>query len=344
VKKVILVANDLAPSDALAQLAHSLSENEVIVTGFLGMGKLVVHESVIAKAIDDKASLVLVGMSSSPALAEKELYAVSVARVKGVHVGFFSDTFGCFKREHFLQHAPDVSVLFIASEAEREEAQMLYPNARVVSSGNPSWENLIDERKSEDEIRSAVAHNRRDIVLVPFNKTHDTNLDLALRTTRALDHRYPHIIFAVHPGEIQQDPRVVERYRQEIEGNITSGDRATFEFLPDGFSSKDFLRVSRMVVSACSPTTDLQAALLRVPVVNYVGNPETALRLKKEFGGDGVPTLCSLGAACLARDEGAISMASCLSEDIVKRQKKAFPTAPEKGQAVRFMTSTILLF
>ena len=58
----------------------------------------------------------------------------------------------------------------------------------------------------------------REIVLVPINTSHDTKVDLALRTISALAHRYVHVILSVHPGEIVQNPGAVEEYRRQPGG------------------------------------------------------------------------------------------------------------------------------
>jgi len=139
---MVLVANDVSPSVAFQTLADSLSRNGFIVTGYLGMGKLETHESQIAEWIPG-ASFVLAGMSISPELAKKELFALEQAKKHGVPYGLYSDTFRCYRRDWFRLYCAGASLLFIASEAERKDAQEQYPHAHVVVSRNPSLEDLL---------------------------------------------------------------------------------------------------------------------------------------------------------------------------------------------------------
>src|SRR3989338_1259507 len=96
--KVVLVAEDIAPSSAFELLAAELRNRGHAVTDLLGDGKVFPDTFEVVQREVRKASVVVVGMSSSAELAKPEMVACEEATRGGVSFGFYGDTYHCHER------------------------------------------------------------------------------------------------------------------------------------------------------------------------------------------------------------------------------------------------------
>jgi hypothetical protein len=349
-RRFVLVANDKSPSDALGKLGDALFAQGDDVIRFLGGGKLEATSEEIRETIgwgSPEGVMLIVGMSSNPGLSELELVALEAASIAGVKYGIYSDSFNAYRRSWFAKFRHDCSHLLLASAGELKDAQDLFPNAEVTVVGNPSWEDLINPNLSDDDIQKALG--AKEVILVPGNKTHNTNVDLVrtVLTSVPLHKKMDgiRVVFAPHPGEIKQDPDAMKKYSQEIGAGLSEDDLCLLTFLPKGIQSKDVLRVAWATVSACSPTTDFQAALLGVPAFNYLGHPDTRARLMKEFESD-IPELCAMGVVEKTMTPLALQEAlnhDETAEELKVRQFAHFPEPPAPGRSVQLMKTALSL-
>jgi hypothetical protein len=235
-----------------------------------------------------------------------------------VPFGFFSDSFYAWKSREWLKpYVSQAESLLISSEGEITEAQERFPSVVVSAVGNPTWEGIaVDEDVGEMSNRLLnLIDDTTHAILVPFNKGVPLSLHLARSVLEAAKGLRLHIVFAIHPGELKSTPGVVEIYEEKIAAIHEAlpwerWEKPSYEILPGRITSRlsslDVLQGVVLVVSSSSPTTDVQAVLLGVPTINYIGDPNTVRRIEAEFGMS-VPPLAAFGAVSLARTPEELS-------------------------------------
>ena len=92
-------------------------------------------------SLPGNVDVVLCGMSSSPELAQEELAACEAAVKNGVPLCLLADTFGAWGRPWFEPYRAAASALFVINQEEALKAWELFPNAKIVASGNPAEDN-----------------------------------------------------------------------------------------------------------------------------------------------------------------------------------------------------------
>src|SRR3989344_3709375 len=206
--KVLFVARDVAPSDALQRAANVLKDKGEYVITCLGHGKPGQDISA-ATALVGQADRVVIGMSSSPELAEIEIAAASAAKNLGVTYGFYLDTANCHEREWFGTLRDNASFFLVINEKECIKVANRFPNARIYVTGNPSREDAFFPRFTREKVREKLGVSEREtLVLAPGGKSPVVNIAIWSTLLDALEEAQPipgdtsfQVIFAPHPGD-----------------------------------------------------------------------------------------------------------------------------------------------
>jgi len=341
----VFVAQDKGPSDALRLLAWEINERRDGVFSYLACGRGKIDSEPGSIPMQDAiimSDFVLCGMSSSAALAREEIKAAELAIRHKIPLGFFSDTFGSWKREWFGKVLPYAAVLFVANAEERTEAQQLVVN--VVNAGNPTWERYHIFQRTREEVRAALG-TPDDVVLIlsPGRKKAAVNILLWSVVAEAIgrvaggEYDKYQVLLCPHPGD--QTPLQIyadiEKY-SSVPARIIR---------PETMSTSEILCGSDLVIEFAS-SIGIEAACKRIPVIDFftgilLGN------LQEEYGTSVWP-LCQSGAAesTFGIQQLAETAYRLLNNPIGRRnamakQAEVFPAPPVPGTSVRIMAETI---
>lgn len=357
--KSVLVARDVAPSQALRMVADTLTfsnfgfgpiapqMNEQHL--FLGSGKqLMVSEDEIAGAIRN-SDVVLVGMSSSEELSRLEIFACRAAMKAGKPYGLYADTFGCaVARNWFEPVRANASFVFVLNEKEAEDARKVFPKAKVVASGNPTWDDFFYPKLTREESRSKLGiMDNETFVLSPGGKSLAINIQLwgfvlevlnYLGGSAHLSKKKWNVVFAMHLGD---------------QNNIGSyDDLVKFSYFRTRTVASNVIPISDMIpgmdlMISCASTSEIEAVCQRKPVISYI--PHTArVRMRTTIGDVWEPVEQEVVYNAfagdifgLAREIGAILHKGASRS---WRQEKFYPKPVEKGLALRAIVSTLQEF
>jgi len=264
-KKIVLVASDIMPSQALQELNKELSQLSCEVVSFLGFGKGINNAPEIPKIIAS-ANAVVTGMSTKPKFVEPELLAINTAIANGVPFGFYADTYGVYRRPWFENVRGKASFLFVINKEEAVGAKPLFPNAKIVATGNPMWEEFYFPLLSRKESRAEldIADNQT-LIFCPGAKVLMMNAALFINTIEAANQlalmgKNPVVVISMHPG----DPNPPETYADLIKYSRVPVKIITRDIL----TTSDIVPGADILVDFCS-TTAIEAAHQRIPVINF---------------------------------------------------------------------------
>lgn len=356
--RVMLVARDVSPSQILDRVQVELQSRGHEVRAVLGHGRpLDDFPGDSIRALVLTSDFVLVGMSSTEKLSKEEIVALKAAMDKGIPYGFVCDIFDCYKRPWFADFRERASKLFVPVANEVAETKALFPNAEVVASGNPCWEDYFD-KPSPEEVKAlrekyGLSPDRKTILAsggkqLMFNMTFFggvvgvANANERLAEFNEIAHREKlprfQVILSVHPG----DPNDISVYNP-LTHNKEDGLSRIPVVIDKGTKSEKLLSVADVAVAMWS-NVGIAAACQRKPAINYF------TKLYRNFieAGGGWPWKpCSeLGISELVSDfDGGPRLDemitwltnpdSCWSRSMLKKQEEVFPIPPEKGVAVR---------
>lgn len=342
--RVLLVARDVAPSQALERLREVLLLRLDDVHSFLGYGKPI-SNSYNSRLITERPCVVLCGMSSFAEVAKDEIAVAEVAARMGMPYGFYADTYGSAQRPHFEHLRKEASFIFVINGEEAKTARELYPNAKVVVSGNPMWEDFFIPKLSREEVRSKFeVDNDEYMVLCPGGKslTIDTLHWGAVIEALSMEPTAEKwkVFFSAHPGSqyLPEDYTELINYSKRVSVRLVA---------KDFMSASDMLPGVDIVINSAS-TIGIEAACQRKPVIEYF--TEIALaRLEESIHSRNWPTW-ELGVA--AKVNGNPERLLCKIRDLLfyggfvsmrKRQEEVYPAPQEKGSAVRKMVETLMM-
>lgn len=342
-KKIVLVAYDVMPSQALQKLANKFTELGWDTMSFLGFGKEISNAAEITKAVAS-ANAVITGMSSKPKFVEPELLAINTAIANGIPFGCYADTYGVYLRPWFKDVRNKASFLFVINEEEAADAKPLFPHSQIIATGNPLWENFCFPRLTREESRAKInVANNQTLILCPGAKVLMMNAALFINTIEAahqliLMEKNPVVIISTHPG----DPNPPEIYEDLVKYSRVPVKIITRDIL----TTSDIIPGADIVVDFCS-TTAVKAAHQRIPVINFF--TEIQLGRLEEIIGAREWELNRLGVAeavygnvkdltfainRLLTPEGFAPMR--------QRQEIIYPAPPAKGAAINKMAEAIL--
>lgn len=334
-----MVARDVAPSRCFEMVKSSISDEHKVIS-FLGHGRPIQEpiEHIIWQA--KNSDVILFGMSSSIELSKEERIVADCAIEKNVPYGFYADTYGVPQRAWFEKYRDKASFLFVVSEKDAEEAKDLYPNAKIVISGNPIREMYFSLRHSRKDARKILSvSDDETMVLCPGGKDLVSNIlhfGTVLETLHRISGRKFEVFFTLHPG----DPNLPSVYEDLVKYSKISVSLKTKEEI----ISSDMIPAADIVIDLGSDV-GVEAACQRIPVISYF----SYVRLEElvlSRGNDEL-YLAKIGAALQINGNLELlrtSIISLLSDSSKMReqQKKVFPVPQKKGAAVRKIIETLL--
>jgi hypothetical protein len=277
------VANDVAPSEAFNRL------NKVLPgTIFLNFGGKVPLDVEIARKDIEDAHFALFGMSNPEKNAAVEVAAAHIARDAGVPYGFYSDTFGAFGREWFKDLRNGASLVFVIVPGDVEAARDLYPNANVVCTGNPLWEDYFlpaDSMKARDLMG---AGENDFILLVSGEKGAANNIMLwgpAIEAAAeiATPHMPIRVVIAPHPGD-NTDPEIYSPLLEQASDLGVTVWVKPREIKSDSLVPR-LLDGGGVIVQRGNASLGIHGICRRLPVIDYY-TPLAQMRLKRGSGNE----------------------------------------------------------
>ncbi len=281
-KRVLLVAHDIAPSNAFLLLRTALTNVGADVKGvILNTGK---NEPPSRETLDqwvEESDVVLIGLSSPAKNAAAEILAATQATSHGTTYGFYADTFGAWQRAWFAPFREHASVLFVLNEKERERAQTLFPTATIVASGNPMWEEYFRPAYAAEARAKAGARESDFVIVAPGTKNPVVNMKLWLDTIDAAypfteTERQPLVLLAKHPG----DKTSQDVYAPLLEFGNKSGMRVV---MPE-IRTDELVPGCDVVVHGGTASVAIHAACRRIPIIDLTQGFLMQEWLKRELG------------------------------------------------------------
>ena len=342
--RIVLIAQDFAPSQALERLNPSLVATGHSVSSFLASGKQAAWENTdILTALTDSQLLIL-GMSSSTELARHELLAVTEATARGISFGFYCDTFGGHHRPWFQPFRDKASFLFVINEREATDARNLFPHATVVATGNPMWEEFFTPKADRQAVRQRLnIADDRTVIICPGGKNAAINIihwGSVIEAIKMIGGKIqnPIIIITLHPGD--QTPASLYQ------------DLVQFSPIPclllgkDAVTSSELIPAADLIVESIS-SIGIEAACQRKPIISFLS--AVALERHRKLTGNPTWELCELGVS-----EPVLGDTALLSDHLLpslgfshgqrQRQAECFPAPAARGTAVNLMANAIQTF
>lgn len=356
-RKAVLVARDAAPSGCFKHLESVLKERGFSVDLIIGEGKPIVKTAEEIMLATSHANIVILGMSSSLELAQPELVAGKTANNSGIPYGFYGDVRRCWARARtgawFESLASNTAFYFGVSQEDANAAHEVFPNAKLIGTGNPLREEMAFPRFTREEIRSKLnILPKEKFVLAPGNKFAGGNMAswtilmeaLSLLTT---DNQSFQLILATHPGD--RTPYSIDTATQK-EMRLYD-ELVSLSPVPARIVGKDILTTSDMVPGAdiiveFGSSIGIEGAYQSVPVIS-LGFETLFGRLKQASGTrmleaveDGVSKLVVADASKLA-NEIRILLTPDGFASMQERQKTIYPKPAERGVALRKIAEAI---
>ena len=341
---VTLVGHMMAPSIAFTALAQYLTTKGVQTLSLIGGGKATNLIPSAINGLTENANVVLIGMSTPKELAGEEALVATSAELRNIPFGLYADTYDVFRRPWFDQEfkflRDSASFLFLPGEEEKKEAQKLFPNAEIVASGNPTWEDFFSQKFSREQVRGAfMIRQNEKAVLCSIGTVLETSLELLKALDAALtsgkNSLLPwKVIVGIHPGDqnYKNDPLIYAK---------SFGAKVPMRFVArDEMATMDVIPGADYVVDTPGSSIGINAACLRVPVICYCS--ETALDGLQQSIAKRSWRPCDLGVMLpiynLSDLAGAFNQSF---SPMIEHQKKIYPKPAEKGRAIRIMAETL---
>jgi hypothetical protein len=350
---VALIGHMMAPSVALNMLSQHLTGRGVPTLSLIGAGKSTNLDFSVIYKLFGKANVVLIGMSSLKILAEEELLAAEIAALHNIPFGFYADTYDVFRRPWISRDLRNkTAFLFLLYQEEKEEAQKIFPNAEIVVSGNPTWEDFFSPSYSKKEVRSILGiKNHEKAVLCSIGTILDVNLTMlnaldAALTAEKNSRTHWKVIVGVHPGDQNyiKNPMI---YAENFQARIPMIYAESFQVkIPMRFVARkematmDIIPGTDYIVDTPGSSIGVKAACLRKPVICYCS--DTALNNLEKSITKRSWKPCELGV--MLPVHSLDNLADAFSQDfgpMIEQQKKIYPKPAKKGQAVEIMAQTL---
>ncbi|MBU1036452.1 hypothetical protein KKF32_00265 [Patescibacteria group bacterium] len=342
---VLLVANMVASKQAFEMLKKELEKRGHQVFPFLSAGKL--EETLVTDIapIIANSNLIVLGMSSDENLAQQELGIAKIAKENNTPYCFYGDTYSSCARPHLQQALEKAGTLFVINGEEAEKASMVFPQLKVVVSGNPTWEEFCFPKFTPKLIRHSLSIAEDEIViLVPFGKMFDINrlhLNGVIQAVDLAGGQTPNgkkirIIASSHPG----DPVEPEKYCGLVEPHQFT------RIIPSALAPTLGLLPGVDLVIGSASTVGVAAAHQGISVIDFL--TKKALDRLEQSTGQRTWAPCNLGASCMVTESESerelMKAILALLKDptsMRERQKAVYPAPTKIGAAVEIMADTI---
>jgi len=357
-KKIVLVGRDAAPSGCFERLEPILKRSGFEVCLFANKGKPLlnsVEEVILAVS---SADVVILGMSSSPKLAQYEIVAGESAKRAGVSYGFYGDTPRCWARARkgawFEQLAQHAAFYFGVTQADADLSVEVFPNAQLVFTGNPLREEIAFSRFTREEVRTKLDITQGEkLVLAAGGKLTAGNMAswvLLMDALASLAKKGQcfQLIFAIHPGD--RTPYAVDTATQS-EMRLYD-ELVSLSPVPTRIVGKNLLTTSDIVPGAdiiveFGTSIGIEGAYHDVPVVSL--GFEILFRRLEQISGtrtlevveSGLSELIIADVRKLTDTIDYLLTPSGFAEMYTKKQK-FHPKSTERSIALRKITEAIL--
>lgn len=355
--KALLVARDVAPSQALTEVMKELEKQGHEPLACLDFGKpSEIPLGTTARLVAD-SDIVLIGMSCTAERSAEEINVAQTAITQGIPLALYADTYNCHNRPWFKEVIPQASALFVINEEEAKKARETFPGLIVVASGNPMWEGFCFPKYSRAEVRKQLGIAEDEIfILAPGGKSATVNILFwggileALHNACLRDKKFQ-LVLALHPGDRNseaidpKDQKPLEVYADLVKYSPVPT-RMLGKEIPTRLISDLIPGIDLLIESAS--TIGIEAAHQRKPVIDYF--TEVALARMKEGTGsrDWDPCWLGVAKATYCVPDLATIIEQLLDDNHytkthqLERQQEIYPAPPKKGAAVKKIVETLV--
>lgn len=276
-----MVAHDAGPCAAFRKMKVAWPEWH----GFLlQAGKAERPTDVELRRQIELSDVVLVGLSSQKTAAF-EIEACRQVIAAGKKLAVFSDTFGAWARSWFVEFRDYVSLVTVVVANEVAAAQVLYPHAQVVVTGNPAWEQFHEPGDPVAARTAMGAAKKESVHFISGCKDYSVNAEMLLVTFEsAQDQLFARVVFSMHPGDLAPP----EKYVMLM---AAAGRKVNFTFLPKKvMAGEAAICGADVVVVYNAASLAMRAVALRIPLV-VLQTPFAAARFRAESESEANPIL-----------------------------------------------------
>jgi hypothetical protein len=326
-----MVATDTNPSDAFRRIAALPGvEREADITLYVGHPLGTPHDEACMRAAIAQSDVLIVGMSSSPALAAMEIEAIRTAHICHKPYGFFSDAPGCYAREWFEPYRNDASFIAVVHESDVVQANRLFPNAIVTLTHHPKEEDDGVRKMTTEGVRARLGllpSDERKLVVIAGTKTLEINKETIRATQGALGTSPQwYVVFSKHPGD--KNPN--SEYK--LTDAVSTGQLVEKALVP----SEELILAADVFINILS-TMIRRAAHFEVPTVCYCTPAIQDVR-EKQLGRP-FPVEFEEGVTAIARDhaefERVLYALASGTRDLRPAQRARYGTLPAPGSGAR---------
>ena len=334
---IALVAYDRTPARGLALLGKGLEAKGHVVrhhTPLLSPTNRNVKNDVA------DADVVIAGLSRTPELSEIERASVRAAIEADTPVVLYADTFGVYGRPWFSFAREHAAVVFVQSREDQDDASRLFPHARVVLSGSPTWEESFFLPFVRENVRSKLkVESHEKMIMLPTSKEVPeigVHIAAAVEALRVLDNPALTAFVIKNPND-SNDVCAYKRWEEYLPLRVVNNDE---------FTTQEALCGADLVVTGGS-MTGIEAACLRIPTIDILS--EVFLARWEIITGSRtwVPADLGISKALWWKDTEGLSDA--ITELLafegyapyLKAQERVFPAPAREGVAVKKMADAI---
>ena len=340
--RLTAVGYDYLQSEIIKKLTLELEIRGHTVAVFVGNGKLFPAQAGEVEYAVAGSDVVLITISNR---TEEEVAAGEAAAKHGKPLCLFAAAFKGYQMPAFTGLRPDIRMLFRTTGDRMEDAHKLFPNAEILTVGDPFWEAWASPRFSRDEVRKQFSMREGEILLAcAGDKYPGDNLLMIGCLLEAAEKLSGQglklkVVVGFHPGD-PLDRRFYESLfaRTDIPVAMTGS-----ETMPLG----DAVVGADVLVNTVS-TIGIQAAYQSVPSINFM-SIFTRPMLKRNQGGDDTWDPCdNLGIAKAIRGSPVEELAAVISEyartgfsSFLAKRNEVFPEPFEQGKCIRLMADAL---
>ena len=336
---IVLVAGLVAPSLAFEFLGEALEKRGASIMKFLGHGKPTGIDPDILRNTIQFADMEVTGISTPEEKALEELSAIKLAREFQKPLGLYADTYDVFRRKWFATMRPDAKFLFVLDEGEAKSARVLYPNAEIIASGNPTWESYNQQRFSRQEVRQQLGIGDFETAVLCTGGTvaRDNQaflIDIILALGQVSGHNWK-ILFSAHPGDLafRDNPAIYDALKEKSAIPIRfvgKSEMATFDVIP----GSDF------IIDMPGSSIGVAGAFQRKKVICYFRTG--ALDALERAIDVRVWRPCARGVMYEVHDPKDFVQAFAADYTLLlQNQERYYPVPPLKSEVVDSMVCTI---
>lgn len=326
---------------------------------FLDLQAALCKDKKVAEYLDERSSIAKIQNSVHDASvtcigisfpeSQKEIAAAEMAMYNKIPFGFYAHEHNALNRIWLKRYQKSARFLFVINAMEAERARSEFPNAEIIVSGNPEWEEFCFPKFTRDEVRQKFGVAEEEMfVLSPGTKSIVETCILWGGIVEAL-----HSSVLKYPREwkVFLSPHREDTVHDKISSKLwLYNDLVMFSRQPvkveiifeDIISASDMIPGCDLLIESASDM-GIRAAHLRKPVIDFFS--EIALtRMDFELGSRRWE-LCELGAA--ERVDGNSDMLAKVIQHILTRgtfaaqQEKVYPVPSQRGDAIRTMMGVL---